>query len=154
MDHTRYLLTMFFTEDETFFNYISKQDDETSIDDIYNIKNHLNFLLMILIKAKDKLEAIGYSYEPLSEEYVACLDFSNTKELRVLHNRIPINVNKQPIIIDRGYLADFVFSLIRYKKESNNIKIPTVTRYIDPRKDIQFLNILNILHDNKTFITK
>ncbi|ABI99058.1 virion protein [Deerpox virus W-1170-84] len=148
MDHNKYLLTIFLEDNESFFKYISEQDDETAMSDIENIVNYLDFLLLLLIKSKDKLESIGYFYEPLSEEYRSLIDFSDMKNFRVLYNRIPINVTPESSIeLNKGYLSDFVISLMRLKKEFKGSDSVTKTiTYIDPRKDISFSNILSILN--------
>ncbi|QHR82604.1 virion assembly protein [Brazilian porcupinepox virus 1] len=148
MDHVKYLLTIFLENDDSFVKYISEQDDETSISDIENIVSYLNFLLMLLIKSKDKLESIGYYYEPLSEEYKTLTNFSDMRTFRTIHNKIPIDTVKSPIDINRGFLSDFVITMMRLKKEFND-SVPDMTTYIDPRNDIMFKNILSILHKNE-----
>ncbi|ADT91097.1 virion assembly protein [Cotia virus SPAn232] len=148
MDHIKYILTIFLENDDSFIKYLSEQDDETTISDIENVTSYLNFLLMILIQSKDKLESIGYYYEPLSEKFNTLVDFSNMKTFRTLYNRIPINVSKSSININKGNLSDFVTTLIRLKKDYN-VNIPETTTYIDPREDIRFNNILSILNKNE-----
>ncbi|WBA24861.1 IMV membrane protein J1, partial [Monkeypox virus] len=68
MDHNQYLLTMFFADDDSFFKYFASQDDESSLSDILQITQYLDFLLLLLIQSKNKLEAVGHCYESLSEE--------------------------------------------------------------------------------------
>ncbi|APG58282.1 protein J1 [BeAn 58058 virus] len=103
---------------------------------------------MLLIQSKDKLESIGYYYEPLSEKFNTLVDFSNMKTFRTIYNRIPVSVSKSSIDINKGKLSDFVTTLIRLKKDYN-VHIPDSTTYIDPRKDIRFNNILSILNKNE-----
>ncbi|AAK85026.1 hypothetical protein [Lumpy skin disease virus] len=146
MDHSKYLLTIFLENDDSFFKYLSEQDDETAMSDIETIVTYLNFLLSLLIRSKDKLESIGYYYEPLSEECKTLVDFSNMKNFRILFNKIPINILNKQITVNKGYLSDFVTTLMRLKKELF-LESPEPITYIDPRKDPTFLNILSILHE-------
>ncbi len=149
MDHDLYLLTMFLEEDDSFFKYLASQDDETAIQDVNKIVDYLNFILMTLIRSKDKLEAVGHYYEPLSEECTSLFEFVNKKELRTLFNRLPSKTDESSCLkINRGYLSDFVISLIRLKRSSKTT-VPPPTRYIDPRRDILFSNVLSILHENE-----
>ncbi|AEN03662.1 virion protein [Yokapox virus] len=145
MDHVQYLLTMFFAEDDSFFKYLTTQDNESSLSDILHITNYMDFLLLLLIKSKNKLEAIGHCYDSLSEEYRQLTKFTNSQDFRKLFNKIPTTTDGL-VTINRGYLFDFVVSMMRFKKESKN-DTPEYTRYIDPRRDISFSNIMNILDD-------
>ncbi|QCO69501.1 recombinant pox virus viron protein [Myxoma virus] len=148
MDHGKYLLTIFLKDDESFFKYLSEQDDDTAMSDVQIITEYLDFLLELLIKSKDKLEAVGYYYAPLSEEYKSVFEFSDMLSLRKLFNKIPVNtVTNTPVFVDKGYLSDFVVASTRLK---NQLKLPVnkeiKVSYIDPKKDITFNNILSILH--------
>ncbi|ABQ43540.1 virion protein [Tanapox virus] len=148
MDHIKYLLTIFLEEDDSFFKYLSEQSDEVAMTDIVDITKCLNFLLMILIKSKDKLESVGYYYEPLSEEMNSFVNFSDMKSFRVLFNKVPTSFSKSVINVNKGYLSDFVVSMLRYKKCFKD-EVPVPTTYIDPRIDKTFLNMLSILHKNE-----
>ncbi|AUL80215.1 hypothetical protein [Vaccinia virus] len=66
MDHNQYLLTMFFADDDSFFKYLASQDDESALSDILQITQYLDFLLLLLIQLKNKLEAVRHCYESLS----------------------------------------------------------------------------------------
>ncbi|AAR07421.1 65R [Yaba monkey tumor virus] len=148
MDHIKYLLTIFLEDNDSFFKYISNQSDKAAMSDIEDITKCLNFLLMILIRSKDKLESIGYYYEPLSEEMNSFVDFSDMKSFKVLFNRAPTKFSKSVIQVNEGYLSDFVVSMLRYKKLFKD-DLPSPTTYIDPRVDKMFLNMLSILHKNE-----
>ncbi|AST09284.1 virion protein [Murmansk poxvirus] len=146
MDHVQYLLTMFFAEDDSFFKYLANQDNESSLSDILHITNYMDFLLLLLIRSKNKLEAIGHCYDSLSEEYRQLTKFTNTQELKKLFNKVPTTTDGL-LKINRGYLFDFVVSMMRFKKESMNDIVPEPTRYIDPRRDISFSNVMDILNN-------
>ncbi|AMB18393.1 M060R [Myxoma virus] len=148
MDHGKYLLTIFLNDDDSFFKYLAAQEDDVAMSDVHTIVDYLNFLLALLIKSKDKLEAVGYYYAPLSEEYKAVFDFTDTKSLKQLFNKQPVYVESDsPICVDKGYLADFVLATTRLKKQLNLTLDKDVT-YVDPYKDKRFANILSILHKN------
>ncbi|ASK51270.1 IMV membrane protein, virion morphogenesis [Eptesipox virus] len=148
MDHDKYLLTMFFANDKSFFKYLSEQDDEIAMMDVSCIIEHLNFLLMLLIKSKEKLEAIGHCYEPLSEDFKSVMDFSSMTEMKQLLNKTPINVNDVSVKVDKGYLLDFVISMIRLKN-SVDYKTPKHVTYIDPRHNQLLSNILKIINKSE-----
>ncbi|AAA48081.1 core component [Vaccinia virus Ankara] len=149
MDHNQYLLTMFFADDDSFFKYLASQDDESSLSDILQITQYLDFLLLLLIQSKNKLEAVGHCYESLSEEYRQLTKFTDSQDFKKLFNKVPI-VTDGRVKLNKGYLFDFVISLMRFKKESSlaTTAIDPI-RYIDPRRDIAFSNVMDILKSNK-----
>ncbi|QQG31552.1 Poxvirus J1 protein homolog [Swinepox virus] len=147
MDHRKYLLTMFFEDNDSFFKYISSQEDDDALSDIAVIIRQLDFILMMLIKSKDKLESIGYLYEPLSEEYRHVIDFSDMKNLRSMFNKITIRVSDKCVQVNKGYLSDFVTSLIRLSDSDINTYDSFDITYIDPRRNITWNNILSILNE-------
>ncbi|AKJ93722.1 virion morph [Raccoonpox virus] len=148
MDHNQYLLTMFFADDDSFFKYLASQDDESSLSDILQITQYLDFLLLLLIQSKNKLEAVGHCYESLSEEYRQLAKFTDTQEFKKLFNKVPIATDGR-VKLNKGYLFDFVVSMMRFKKESSIIPNIDPVRYIDPRRDIVFSNVMDILKSNK-----
>ncbi|QDJ95079.1 IMV membrane protein [Hypsugopox virus] len=148
MDHDKYLLTMFFTDDKSFFKYLSEQEDDIAMTDISCIVEHLNFLLTLLIKSKEKLEAIGHCYEPLSEDFKAIVDFSSMTEMKQLLNKTPLNVKDVSVNVDKGYLLDFVISMIRFKNNVN-YKTPKHITYIDPKYNQLLSNILKIINKSE-----
>ncbi|AOP31571.1 virion morph [Skunkpox virus] len=148
MDHNQYLLTMFLADDDSFFKYLASQDDESSLSDILQITQYLDFLLLLLIQSKNKLEAIGHCYESLSEEYRQLTKFTDTQDFKKLFNKVPIATDGR-VKINKGYLFDFVVSMMRFKKESSIMPNIGPVRYIDPRRDIVFSNVMDILKSNK-----
>nr|WQH57954.1 MAG: MC075R [Molluscum contagiosum virus] len=146
MDHKQYLLTMFFAEDSSFFKYLAEQDDDTALDDVMLVKHYMDVLLALLVRAKNKLEALGHCYEPLSEDFRALLHVRQLRELRQVHDRALLRLDAEPVRVSHGYLADFVLSLVRMARELGELGVPPRTRYVDPRDDPTLAYVLEILH--------
>ncbi|QHG62625.1 virion protein [Cetacean poxvirus 1] len=141
---------MFFANDNSFFKYLSEQEDEIAMSDLETISCYLDFMLTMLIKSKDKLEVVGYCYDPLSEDFRSLVKFIDMNDLRKVYDKALTNVNDDVNIkLYKGYLTDFIISLMRLKTESKLEDIPNHTRYIDPRRSICFSNMLSILHQKQ-----
>ncbi|QGN68068.1 IMV membrane protein [Equine molluscum contagiosum-like virus] len=145
MDHKQCLLTMFFADDSSFFTYLADQDDDAALEDVLLVKHYLDFLLALLVRAKDKLEALGHCYEPLSEDFRALVHVRAMRELRKVHDRALLRLDGAPVRVSQGYLADFVLSLVRLARELD-LGVPPPTRYVDPRDDPYLASLLEILH--------
>ncbi|ATI21174.1 virion morph [Eastern grey kangaroopox virus] len=144
MDHRQYVLTMFFAEDESFVDYLADRDDDQAMEDVLLVKRYLNFLLALLIRSKDKLEALGHCYEQLSRSFRALIRLRSSEVLVKTFHRPLVVPSGQPVTIDRGYLSDFVVSLIRLEKD-RDYDIPEPTRFLNPSDDVYLKNVVSIL---------
>ncbi|CCD83242.1 subunit of the poxvirus multiprotein entry-fusion complex [Squirrelpox virus] len=150
MDHSQYLLTMFFEESNSFFAYLAAQEDDAAMDDVATVVRHLDVLLHLLLRGKEKLEAIGHCYEPLSEDVTALFEFRNMRELRRVLDRASGPAAEGRVAIRRGYLTDFAVSLVRLAADAR-FDPPPMVRYLDPRNDPVLAGVVSLLRtDDKS----
>lgn len=135
---------MFLASDDSFFSYLAEQDDDAAMDDVAVIKQYLDFLLALLLRAKEKLELVGHCYEPLSEDFRALLRVRGVEALQRRHDRQLLSLGGGPVRVDKGYLSDFVVSMVRLERELG-LGAPPPTAYVDPRDDPFLLRMMEIL---------
>lgn len=135
---------MFLASDESFFKYLADQDDDAAMDDVLTITRYLDFLLALLLRAKEKLELVGHCYAPLSEDFRALVRLRGARALQRQHDRQLLNLGGAPVRVDKGYLSDFALSMIRLERELG-LPAPAPTAYIDPRDNPALLRMFDIL---------
>ncbi|ANS71154.1 imv membrane protein, virion morphogenesis [Pteropox virus] len=155
MDHAQYVLAMFLTDNNSFYSYMADQSDQDALEIVSEITEYLNYLLKLLLQSKQKLEAIGYCYEHLAENFKSVVCFEDMRILKRLVDKTPTSKIDQ-IKLNKDHLADFVVALHRLKKNMP-LDIPLSVTQVNMSQNTFLNNILDILtesenKDNKTKI--
>lgn len=143
----QHLLTLFLTDDNGFYSYLSEKNDDEALEDINTIKKYMDFILSVLIRSKEKLENIGCSYEPMSESFKALIKVKDDGTLVKAFTKPLLNPHSEKIVLDRGYTSDFAISVIRLSNKSNSI-LPGNTKYINPSENMYINNLISLLKRN------
>ncbi|AAR83524.1 CNPV178 putative IMV membrane protein [Canarypox virus] len=143
----QHLLTLFLTDDNSFYAYLAEKTDDEAIRDIDKIKNYMDFLLGTLIRSKEKLENIGCSYEPMSESFKTIIKVKDDGTLVKAFNKPLLNPLSEKVKLNRGYVSDFAISIIRLSK-NNPFNLPKNTKYINPNNNMYISNLISILKSN------
>ncbi|QRI42897.1 putative IMV membrane protein [Cheloniid poxvirus 1] len=146
-DTDQHLLTLFLTDDSSFYAYLAEKTDDESIKDIDKIKHYMDFLLSILIRSKEKLENIGCSYEPMSESYKTLIKVKDDGTLVKAFNKPLLNPLSEKVKFNRGYISDFAISIIRLSKD-NPFNLPKHNKYINPNNNMYISNLISVLKSN------
>ncbi|AWU47110.1 IMV membrane protein [Sea otter poxvirus] len=153
MNHSQYVFSMFLADDNAFFAYLTSQSDSDAMDVILDVTKHLTYILQLLIKSKDKLEAIGHCFEPLTENFRSLIHFKNMRQLRRVFDRTPLDVSSEQVRIKSDQITDFVVALMRLEKYMPLPELPNIVE-VDMSQDIFLKNILEILSDDSNDETK
>ncbi|UOX38685.1 J1 protein [Finch poxvirus] len=143
----QHLLTLFLTDDSSFYAYLAEKTDDEAIRDIDKVKNYMDFLLGTLIRSKEKLENIGCSYEPMSESFKTIIKVKDDGTLVKAFNKPLLNPLSEKVKLNRGYISDFAISIIRLSK-NNPFNLPKNTKYINPNNNMYISNLISILKSN------